>query len=140
MDVIREVRDRQIEEGLSDVKFTKKLGVSRQMWEAVVKGKRQPGYKVFSALVATYPDLTDPILDLVDAKVLRGKGGKKMKVIECGTSDPISTKVSRNLWHITEDKEVTLCGYNRLYLFTDPIEMAGNRDNLCPDCFELAHK
>lgn len=63
-----------------------------------------------------------------------------MKVIECATKDLTSDKEARRLWHMTEDKEVTLCGYNTLYLFTDPVEVAERRENLCLDCWELAHK
>lgn len=71
MDVIQEVKNRQVKEELSDTKFAKKLGISRAMWEAVLKGKREMGWKVMGAIHSTYPDLTDAILDLVDAKVLQ---------------------------------------------------------------------
>lgn len=71
MDLIQEVRKRQLGEGLSDSRFALKLGISRQMWESILKGKRHPGYKVLSAIATTYPDLTDDVLDVVDKRILR---------------------------------------------------------------------
>jgi len=69
MDVIQEVKNRQTKEGLSNRQFAKKLGISRQQWDGLVKGTREASWKVFGAIIGTYPDLIDSVLDSVDAKV-----------------------------------------------------------------------
>ncbi len=69
--LIQEVKRRQQLEELSDTKFAQKIGNSRQAWEAILKGKRQAGYKVWNGIMVAYPDLSDDILSLVDARVSR---------------------------------------------------------------------
>ncbi len=71
MNVLQEVITRQRKEHLSNRKFAKKLGISHQMWDFISSGKREIGYKVMWAIWQQYPDLLDPILDLVDSKVLK---------------------------------------------------------------------
>lgn len=51
------LKAKQVREGLSDVAFSKKLGISRQTWAFVKGGTRKPGMKFLSAVIKTYPDL-----------------------------------------------------------------------------------
>jgi len=75
MNVIEQVEQRQIKEGLSDTRFAQKLGISRQMWEAILTGERQAGYKVWNGIIENYPDLTGLVLDLVEDRI-RNLGNK----------------------------------------------------------------
>jgi len=68
--VIREVLKRQKKTGLSDRQFSKKLGFSHCTWEAILKGKRNPGYKVWGCIMQTYPDLAESCLDVMQAKLI----------------------------------------------------------------------
>lgn len=73
MDLLQELKIRQGR--LSNRKFAKKLGISRQMWDFIASGKREIGGKVAWAIYNVYPDLLDPILDLMDSKIRGRKHG-----------------------------------------------------------------
>jgi transcriptional regulator with XRE-family HTH domain len=60
--VIEEIKARQKSEGLSNELFARKIGISRQMWEFVLNGTREPGLKVWRGIVRAYPDLAGTIL------------------------------------------------------------------------------
>ena len=80
--VIKEVLKRQKKSKLSNTKFAAKLGIPRQTWESLITGRRNAGYKVWSAIQSTYPELTDMVIADMESRLLKaGKitNGEKSK-------------------------------------------------------------
>lgn len=71
MDLIQEVKNRQTQDGLSNRQMAKKLGLPHQTWNSVVIGTRKASYRVWWAIMETYPDLTDDVIAESNAKILR---------------------------------------------------------------------
>jgi len=55
--LIEQIKAKQIELGLSESEFAKKLGISRALWFLIKKGERQPGFKFIQAIIKKFPDL-----------------------------------------------------------------------------------
>lgn len=73
--VIEDVKARQEAEGLANGPFAEKLGISRQMWESILNGTREPGMKVWRGIVRAYPDLSGTILNGVTSQIF-GKANR----------------------------------------------------------------
>lgn len=47
---------------VSDVKFSRLLGIPRTVWVQAKNGTRPPGITLLRAILRTYPDLTDDVI------------------------------------------------------------------------------
>lgn len=61
-DIVEKLKEKQRSEQLSDEAFAEKLHISRQMWNLVKLGKREPGETVWQGVVRAYPELGGQII------------------------------------------------------------------------------
>lgn len=65
MTLLEKLIEKQKAEGLSDLQFAKRLGVSRQLWAMTRSGDTPLGMRVLSGVVREFPSLTDDVLHAV---------------------------------------------------------------------------
>lgn len=63
-DLIETLRNRQRAIGASDGEFARRLGISRQMWQAIRTGEREPGRPTLQRITTAYPDLLPDVVAL----------------------------------------------------------------------------
>ena len=62
--LVEALRRRQAASGEGDHAFARRLGLSRQMWQALKRGDRQPGGSALRSITHAYPDLLPYVLAL----------------------------------------------------------------------------
>lgn len=62
--LVRWLTQRQEAEGLSDVAFARKLGVSQPMWNRIRNGHNRPTWRLIQKAILVYPKDRDTIIDL----------------------------------------------------------------------------
>ena len=60
--LIRKLKERQQQEGLTDIAFAKKLRISRQLWGMIKKKGKPIGSKLITGIIREYPELTVDVL------------------------------------------------------------------------------
>ena len=60
--LIRKLKDRQHQEGLTDGAFANKLRISRQLWGMIKKNGNPIGSKLITGIIREYPELTVDVL------------------------------------------------------------------------------
>jgi transcriptional regulator with XRE-family HTH domain len=66
--LIEKLKAKQKALGMSDKKFAKSLGISRQMWIWLKDGVREPGEGVLKKICANYPEFTPDALSIIAQK------------------------------------------------------------------------
>lgn len=78
MELINKLKDRQKEEGLSDAKFAKKLGVHRTTWIRIKTEQTGISTRALQKIVTAYPGIKKEVHIFLcgDATVSSNEGGK----------------------------------------------------------------
>jgi len=66
LDGLREVRKK---EGLNDLHFAHKLGISPELWYMTLRGDRKPGIALLRAVVRIYPKLIPDVIYFLSGDV-----------------------------------------------------------------------
>ena len=61
--LVKELECIQSQREVSDYKFAKTLGVDRILWYATKRGTRNIGLTLLRAILRTYPELTDEVIN-----------------------------------------------------------------------------
>jgi predicted transcriptional regulator len=67
--IVERLKGKQKELGMSDVAFAAKLGISRQLWNFIKTGKREPGFKFLKAVMRELPELTVDVMSAMKEPV-----------------------------------------------------------------------
>jgi len=68
MDFLQLLKQKQAEESLSNTEFATKLGISRQLWEATLLGKRAIGQSLINGAWRAYPELKETIVAHIEER------------------------------------------------------------------------
>ena len=68
MDFLTLLKQKQAEESLSNTEFASKLGISRQLWEATLLGKRAIGQSLINGALRAYPELKETIFAHIEER------------------------------------------------------------------------
>jgi len=67
--LLEKLKEIQTREGLSDYKFSDKLGISHQLWQMTRTGKREIGLAVLQGTLRAYPELARDVLFFLQGDV-----------------------------------------------------------------------
>jgi len=60
--IIKKLSQRQEQLALTDLEFSKRLGISRALWSMTRKGEKRVGQKLITGIMKAFPDLIPDVL------------------------------------------------------------------------------